>query len=129
MLKFLVLFTVVPLVELWLLIRIGEWLGAFPTVLLVAATGFIGVLLVKAQGLLTLRRIGVELERGTIPADSLLDGLLILLGGAFLLTPGIITDILGFSMVLPFTRELVKKVVKVIIQIMIGKGYLNIWRR
>ncbi len=129
MLKFLVLFTVVPLVELWLLIRIGEWLGAFPTVLLVAATGFIGVLLVKAQGLLTLRRIGAELERGTIPADSLLDGLLILLGGAFLLTPGIITDILGFSMVLPFTRELVKKVVKVIIQIMIGKGYLNIWRR
>ncbi len=128
MIKFLILFTVVPLLELWLLLEVGRVIGTLPTVFLVAATGFFGVLLMKSQGAITLRRIGNELDSGAIPADSLFDGLLILLGGAFLLTPGLVTDLLGFLFIIPFTRKVVKKIAKKVLQKMIAGGYVHIRR-
>lgn len=108
-LKLLLLFTVVPLVELWLLIEIGRLIGAWPTVLIVASTGFAGVWLARSQGLLTLFQIRSDLEQGIVPGDKLLDGLCILLGGAFLITPGLLTDLFGFSLLLPFSRRWIKE--------------------
>jgi len=128
MVKFLLIFTLIPLIELWLIIEIGRLLGALPTVLLVAATGFIGVMLLKAQGIVVIYRIREELYRGEVPTDSLFGGLFILLGGAFLLTPGLITDILGFSFIVPITRYYIIKWARKLIGRAVRQGNIYIWR-
>ncbi len=102
--KLFVLFTVTPLVELYLLIRIGAWIGALPTVLLVVVTGFVGAYLAKLQGFQVWMRIQYEVNAGRFPATSLLDGLLLFAAGLVLITPGIITDVLGFLLIIPATR-------------------------
>lgn len=107
--QLLLLFTIVPLVELFLLIEVGKIIGTWPTIFLVAATGFFGVLLARTQGLQILYRIQQEMNRGSLPGEELLDGICILVGGAVLLTPGLITDLLGFALLIPFTRFLFKK--------------------
>ena len=102
--KLFVLFTVTPLVELYLLIRIGAWIGALPTVLLVVVTGFVGAYLAKLQGFQVWMRIQYEVNAGRFPATSLLDGLLLFAAGLVLITPGVITDVLGFLLIIPATR-------------------------
>jgi UPF0716 protein FxsA len=130
MLKLLLLFTLVPLAELWLLIEIGRLIGTWPTVLIVASTGFAGVWLARTQGLITLFRIRAELEQGIVPGDKLLDGVCILLGGAFLLTPGLLTDLLGFSLLLPFSRRWIKDVGRRFLEQKLMHGGLVLrWRR
>lgn len=99
------LFIVVPLVELALLIQVGRAVGLLPTVLLVLATGVGGAALARREGLRTLAAIQGELARGALPGASLLDGAAILFGGALLLTPGILTDLVGLSLLLPATRR------------------------
>lgn len=110
-LRLLLLFTVVPLVELFLLVKLGTVIGVGSTVLIVIATGFLGALLARWQGLGVLRRLSEDLSQGRLPADALLDGLLIFIAGAVLLTPGLITDALGFFLLLPAGRAVVKKAV------------------
>ncbi len=129
MLKLLFLFTAVPLLELWLLINIGGWIGAGPTVFLVAATGFFGVLLARSQGLRILHRLREEVENGTMPANEILDGACILVGGAFLLTPGILTDLLGFSLLIPFTRKAMKEMAKKVLRRKMDSGTIVVYRR
>ncbi len=129
MFKFFLLFTLVPLGELWLLIEVGKVIGTWPTILLVASTGFFGVMLAKSQGLSTLRRIGADLEQGDLPGDQLFDGAFILVGGAFLLTPGLLTDALGFALLLPFTRNFIKRHVQHYLQRKMDNGTLYIFRR
>jgi len=102
------LFIVVPLVELALLIQMSRWVGLGPTVLLVAVTGFAGALLARTQGLRTLASVQLELARGRLPTRSLMDGASILVGGAFLMTPGILTDAAGFALLLTPTRRLIQ---------------------
>ena len=102
--KLFLLFTVTPLVELYILIRIGAWIGALPTVLLVVVTGFAGAYLAKLQGFQVWMRIQYEVNAGRFPATSLLDGLLLFAAGLVLITPGIITDVLGFLLIIPATR-------------------------
>ncbi len=104
MVKLLLLFTLVPLVEIWLLIEIGGIIGSVPTILLIASTGFVGVFLARYQGLAVLKKMQMDMEAGIMPGDPMFDGACILVGGALLLTPGLITDLLGFSLLLPFTR-------------------------
>jgi UPF0716 protein FxsA len=99
------LFVGVPLLELFILVRLGQVVGLWPTIGLVVLTGFVGASLARLEGLRTLWRIRGELARGQLPGKALLDGLAILLGGALLLTPGILTDIVGFSCLLPPTRR------------------------
>lgn len=99
------LFIVIPLAELALLIQVGRAVGLGPTVLLVLATGVGGAALARREGLRTLAAIQAELGRGTLPGASLLDGAAILFGGALLLTPGILTDLVGLSLLLPVTRR------------------------
>lgn len=110
--KLIVLFAVIPLVELALLIKIGEWAGIVFTVVLVGITGVLGVSLARDQGFKVVNRIKRNINQGQLPADDLLGGLLILAGGLFLLTPGLLTDITGFALVIPFTRTFFVKIVK-----------------
>lgn len=110
--KLLLLFTLVPLVELYLLIVIGQAIGALPTVLLVVLTGAIGASLARQQGFSVYRRINAEMNQGHFPANELIDGVLIFASGVTLLTPGIITDALGFLLLFPVTRAPVREFIK-----------------
>lgn len=107
--RLLLLFSIVPLVELALLIKMGSVVGVLPTVLLVCVTGITGAYLAKSQGFKLFRQVSESLEQGQIPADHLIEGLLILIGGVLLLTPGLITDISGFVLLIPFTRRLIAR--------------------
>lgn len=106
------LFVVVPLVELVLLIRIGQVVGLWPTLGLVVTTGFLGALLARAEGFRVLYRFRAALAAGKLPGQALLDGISVLIGGAFLLTPGILTDLTGFALLLPPSRRWLQKRVR-----------------
>ena len=110
MLKLLLLFTIVPLVELWLLIRIGEAIGLLPTIALILVTGVAGASLARWQGVLCLQTMQKQIGDGKLPTDSLLDGLGILVAAAFLVTPGVLTDIVGFGLLIPPVRRIVRRV-------------------
>ncbi|MGB5456177.1 MAG: FxsA family protein [Gammaproteobacteria bacterium] len=100
-----VIFIVIPLVELYLIIEVGGVIGAFWTVLLVVMTAVIGVSLLKLQGLNTLNRARESMERGSMPAMEMMEGMVLAIGGALLITPGFITDTLGFMCLIPVTRR------------------------
>jgi UPF0716 protein FxsA len=102
------LFVLVPLVELVLLLRVGQWLGVLPTVALVAATGVMGAWLVRTEGVRTMARFQEQLARGELPGKVLMDGAAILVGGTLLLTPGVLTDVVGFALLFPPTRSLLQ---------------------
>lgn len=106
------LLTVTPVVELALLLWLWEHMGLLQTVLLVIGTGILGATLAKQQGLATLYRIREESSQGKMPADALMDGVLLLLAGAVLITPGVLTDVLGFSLLVPPVRAVIKKGLK-----------------
>lgn len=106
---FLLLFIAVPLIELALLIKVGEIIGILPTILLVIATAVIGVSLLKRQGLAALTKARTTVEAGEFPIESVVDGVCLLVAGAFLLTPGLLTDTVGFTLLVPaFRRNLAK---------------------
>lgn len=107
--KLLFVFVTIPLVEMLILIKLGEAIGFWPTMAMVVVTGIIGASLAKAQGFLALNRIRSELNTGKLPADELVDGLLILIGGIVLLTPGLLTDLAGFSLMVPAIRTVIRK--------------------
>ena len=100
------LFVVIPLVELYLLLQLASWIDFWPTVLLVLATGIVGGSLAKMEGLRVLRAWRQAFETMTPPEQGVLDGVLVLLGGALLITPGVLTDVAGLLMVLPWTRRI-----------------------
>jgi UPF0716 protein FxsA len=118
----ILLFTLVPLIELALLIKVGQYVGVFTTIAIVVVTGVIGAYLAKLQGIKILVKIQEEINRGIMPAESLFDGVLILLSGILLLTPGLITDAIGFAGFIPFTRNVFKQWLKRKIRDMIDRG-------
>jgi UPF0716 protein FxsA len=126
LIKLLLLFTCVPLLELIVLIQMGKRIGLWPTVFIVVITGFVGVFLARAQGFAILFRIREDLEGGRIPTDELMNGLCVLVGAAMLLTPGLITDAVGFSLILPITRVVIKRFIRTYIKKMIEKGNIKI---
>ena len=99
----------VPVMELYLLIEIGKHIGVIATVGIIILTGLIGAYLVRSQGFMMLRKIRDDLHQNILPGDSLLQGVIILAGGIFLITPGFITDIAGFIFLIPVSRQIVKK--------------------
>ena len=110
---FFFLFLVVPIVEIYLLIQVGSVIGALPTILLVIATAVIGAFLLRQQGMSTLARFQNSMAAGTLPAKEMIEGVLLLVGGALLMTPGFFTDTIGFMCLIPFTRKLmVEQVIK-----------------
>jgi len=114
-LRLTLLFVLMPLVELAILVFLGTIIGAFYTILIVVLTGILGAILTRSQGLATLSRIRSSLQRGILPANELFDGALILVGGLFLLTPGIITDIFGLAVLVPQTRHIIGRLFRSLI--------------
>lgn len=101
---FLLLLVTVPVVEIYFLIQVGSVIGAFSTVLLIVFTAVLGAYLFKLQGLTTLQRVQASLSRGEIPALEMLEGVILLLSAALLLTPGFVTDVVGFICLVPVFR-------------------------
>ena len=108
LLKLFLAFTIIPIIEISLLIEIGSMFGGLTAVALVILTGFLGAFLARMQGLQTLYRIQESLREGRMPSGELLDALLIGIAGLVLLTPGFLTDSAGFLMLIPATRNAIK---------------------
>ena len=107
--KLLLLFILVPLVELFLLIEIGRLIGTLSTLTIIVCTGILGAFLARRQGIGVLHQIRTEIANGRLPAAQLADGVIILLAGAVLITPGVLTDALGFLCLIPASRKIIKK--------------------
>lgn len=102
---------IIPFAEIYLLIQVGGIIGAFPTILLVVFTAVLGAWLLKQQGFATFQRFQESLAQGVIPAYEMVEGPIILVGGALLLTPGFITDIIGFACLIPQSRRAIAQFV------------------
>ncbi len=124
--RLLALFVLLPLVELALLIQIGRWIGLAWTLALVVATGFLGATLARRHGVRAWIAISQELQAGRMPASALADGLLILIGGIVLLTPGLLTDLFGFAMLVPVTRNAFKRRLRRRFERAVQRGDANI---
>ncbi|NVO00463.1 MAG: FxsA family protein [Geobacteraceae bacterium] len=107
-LRLFLVFTIVPIIEVWLLIKVGRVIGALPTVALLVAISMTGAWLARSQGFRVIITIQKELAAGRLPAAHILDGAFILTGGLLLLTPGFFTDFLGLFFLIPATRRLLK---------------------
>jgi UPF0716 protein FxsA len=108
-----ILFIVVPVVELWLILQVGEMIGAAPTILLLLLDSLLGAWLVKNQGGAVWRSFRSAVDAGRIPANEAVDGFLVILGGTLLLLPGFMSDIVGILLIAPPTRKLLRgRVVK-----------------
>ena len=105
----ILLFVLVPILELYLLIEVGQVFGGFTTILLVLITGVVGASLVRQQGLSTLAKIQLETAQGRLPAEDVVGGVLLLFAGALLLTPGLMTDAVGFLFVIPPSRRYISR--------------------
>ena len=101
----LTVFMLVPIAEMWILIEVGGWIGALPTIALVVVTATLGLSLLKRQGLSTLLSARQKINEGSIPASELVSGVMLAVGGALLLTPGFVTDAVGFVLLIPQTRQ------------------------
>ena len=109
LIKLFLAFTIIPFLELYLLLKIGSHLGAFTTICIIIATGFWGAYLAKLQGIRTMTRVRAILNQGGLPAEEMLDAMLIFIAGAVLLTPGFLTDIAGIMILIPKTRFYFKR--------------------
>lgn len=127
--RLFLLFSVVPVIELYLLIRVGKTIGALPTVALLLLISFFGAWLVRHQGFAILATIQRELADGRLPAASLLDGAVVLAGGILLLTPGFFTDLLGLFFLIPATRRMIKQYLGLWLQKKLSRGQIVIHRR
>ena len=108
----LIIFIILPIVEISIFIQVGGFLGTFNTILIIFMTAAVGVYLVRQQGFRTFQKIAVELQNQQIPVQGMFDGLVILIAGILLVTPGFFTDIIGFLGLIPYTRVLLLTVIK-----------------
>ncbi|MFO7748929.1 MAG: FxsA family protein [Desulfobacteraceae bacterium] len=104
LLKLFLCFTLIPVVELYILIKIGTAIGGLNAVLVVIATGFFGAWLARMEGMQTMLRVRANMQQGRMPADDLIDALIILIAGLVLITPGLLTDTAGLLLLWPVTR-------------------------
>src|SRR5919108_3667331 len=107
----LLLFIVVPIVELYVIIQVGEAIGVLPTIALLLADSVLGSVLMRSQGRTAWRRFNAALAERRIPHREVLDGALVIFGGAFLVTPGFVTDVVGLLLLFPPTRAVVRRMV------------------
>jgi len=120
------LFIVVPILELMLLIEVGQLVGLLPTLMLVMFTGITGAWLARAEGLRVFFQFQKELASGRLPGQALLDGIAVLIGGAFLLTPGVLTDFVGFSLLFPPSRRWIQHRVQARMEEQIKDGTIRV---
>ena len=109
LLKLFLAFTLIPVLEIYLLIKIGHYLGAFNTVVVVIVTGLLGASLARHEGIRTMIRVRESMNRGELPAEEMLDAVLIFIAGIVLLTPGFITDLAGIAILIPNARSWLKR--------------------
>lgn len=119
-------FTVVPLVELYLLLWVGRLVGFWPTVALVLCTGLLGAALAKLEGIRVLTRWQTSLAEGRVPEEGVLDGVLVFIGGLFLITPGVLTDAFGLLMLVPPTRRLFARFIRARIERGVRAGRVHV---
>lgn len=110
--RLFLLFTLVPVIELSLLIKVGSIIGTLNTVFIVILTAIIGAYMVRLEGLGVMYRIQQDMSEGIFPAEELINGMMVLTAGALLLTPGFFTDVIGFLMVFPVTRNYLKRMAR-----------------
>ena len=101
----LALFILIPLIEIYLFIKVGASIGAFNTILLILATAVIGVALLRRQGMSTLQKVQLQMQQGELPAIGMIEGIMLFVAGALLLTPGFFTDTIGFILLIPPLRK------------------------
>ena len=114
MLLLVILFIVVPLVELYVIIQVGQWIGAWPTIALLLLDSVLGAALLRHQGRAAWRRFNQALAERRVPHREVFDGVMVIFGGALLLTPGFITDVVGLLCLIPPTRTLIRRLLSVV---------------
>lgn len=125
---FILLLIVIPALEIAVLLLSGKTIGVLPTFSIIILTGVVGAYLAKKQGLETMRRAQQRLHAGEIPGESIIDGICIFAGGLLLLTPGFITDTLGFLLLIPQIRRVFKRFLKQMFKRRIDRGNIKIIR-
>ena len=108
----LIIFIILPIIEISIFIQVGGFVGTFNTILIIFLTAAVGVYFVRQQGFRTFQKIAVELQNQQIPVQGMFDGLVILVAGILLVTPGFLTDIIGFLGLIPHTRAFLLTVIK-----------------
>ena len=126
--RLFILFIIIPVVEIYLILKVGSLIGAVPTVAILLFISFAGAWLVRSQGFHILGRIQTELAQGRLPAAELLDGALVLVGGVLLLTPGFFTDFLGLFFLIPASRAVIKQMLGLWLQRRLGRGQFIVRR-
>jgi UPF0716 protein FxsA len=127
--RLFLLFLIVPVIEIYLLIKVGSLIGGIPTVVILLSISLLGAYLVRSQGFRIFSQVREELARGRVPAAQLLDGALILIGGMLLMTPGFFTDFVGIFFLIPATRRLIKLWLGLWLQARLSKGGFPMRRR
>jgi UPF0716 protein FxsA len=124
--KLFLLFTVLPLLELFVLLQIGERIGGVPTIAMVVFSGVLGAALARAEGLRVARAFQQSVSTGHVPADSVINGALVLLGCALLISPGVLTDVLGIVLLLPPSRRIALHIVAARVRRALERGALRV---
>lgn len=125
----IVLFIVVPAIELWGLIAVGKVIGGWSTVALVILTGIVGAWLAKQQGLQVFKLVQLQLSRGQMPTETLMDGVLVLIGGIMLMAPGFFSDVFGLILLIPYTRMIIRHLLKLWLWKLISSGKIQLFFR
>jgi len=128
LLKLFLCFTLIPVLEVYLLIKVGSVIGGINTILLVIVSGFLGAWLARLEGMNTLVKLKINLQQGLMPAEELLDGVIIFIAGLVLITPGFITDIMGLLLLWPVTRNKLKRFLRKKFDELRLQGDINITR-
>ncbi len=126
--RLFLLFTLIPALELYLIIKVGQVIGAFNTLLIIIFTGVLGAFYTRQQGIRVMTNIHREMSEGRLPGDELINGAMLLVGGAFLITPGFLTDITGFALIFPPTRDMIKGSVTEFMRKRIERGDIRIYK-
>ena len=122
MIWLIIIFILIPAIEISIFLWTGSELGILPVAMIIILTGIIGIALVKKEGLETWRRAQLAMYNNEVPAEEIVDGICIIIGGIFLLTPGFFTDALGFLLVIPFTRSPFKYFIKTYVMKKLAEG-------
>ena len=121
--RILALLTLIPLAELVLLLEIGKYIGTWRTIALVVITGVVGAFMASREGTAVFRRIKIEIAGGPIPSGTLLEAGLVVAGGLLLLTPGLMTDAVGFACLIPPSRRQLRDLIVRRVEMFIMRGF------
>ena len=127
--RLILIFIIVPLMEILLLIEIGSRIGTLNTIFIIILTGILGGFMMRHQGFTIIRNIQEDLSQGRMPTGELINGALVLVGGILLLTPGFFTDAVGFVLLIPATRGFIRKKIQLLIRRKIESGDIHIFFR